>query len=124
MADSLAKCWLLKSKQELEDDVLYVYMHVHDDSTEMEETTNQTNPGVDRRQTHLHTLQPLSQCSDLIPKVTLPSTQAVHIPPGTQRSMKNVTTKYVILPVFNLMLIDIIFIYYLDVAYCLCYASS
>lgn len=79
----------------------YVYMHVHDDSTEMEETTNQTNPGIDRRQPHLHTLQPLSQCSDLIPKVTLPSTQAVHIPPGTQRSMKNVTTKYGILSVFN-----------------------
>lgn len=61
-----------------------VYMHVHDDSTEMEETTNQTNPGVDRRQSHFHILQPLPQCSDLIPKVTLPSTQAVHIPPGTE----------------------------------------
>lgn len=76
--------------------MMNVHMHVNDDSAEMEETTNQTNPEIDRRQTHLHTLQPLSQCSDLLPKVTLPSTQAVHIPPGTQRSKKNVTTKYFI----------------------------
>lgn len=73
------------------------------------ETTKQTNPGVNRRQTHLHTLQPLSQSSDLIPKVTLPSTQAAHIPPGTQRNKKNMTTKYIILCEFNLMLIDIFF---------------
>lgn len=75
----------------------YVSMHVHDDSTEMKESTNQPNPGVDRRQTHLHTLQPLSQCSNLISKVTLPLTQAVHIPPETKRSKQNMTTKYVIL---------------------------
>lgn len=91
-------------------------MHVHGDFTVMEKTSNQTNPGVDRRQTHFHPLQPLSQCLDLIPKVTLPSTQAVHIPPGTQRRTKNVTTKYVILCGFNLVLIDLIFIYFPDVA--------
>lgn len=55
------------------------------DSTEMEESKKQTNPGVERRQTHLHTLQPLSQCSNLVSKVALPSTQAVHITAGTQR---------------------------------------
>lgn len=100
-------------------------MHVNDDPTEMEEATNQTNPGMDRRQTHLHTLQPLSQCSDLIPKVTLPSTQAVHIPPETQRGKKNVTIKYLILCAFNLMLIDIIFfIYDPDVPYCVYWSLS
>lgn len=97
--------------------MMYVSMHEHDDSTEMKESTNQTDPGVDRRQTHLHTLQPLSQYFDLISKVTLPLTQTVDIPPETQRSKQNMTTKYVILCVFNLLLIDNTIILMLHTAY-------
>lgn len=74
--------------------MMNVCMHMHKrvlmnyECTEVEGTANQTNLGVDRRQTHLHPLQPLSQCSDLIPKVTLPLTQAVDIPPRRQEEQE------------------------------------
>lgn len=56
------------------------------ETTEGRQTVNPTNPGVQRRQPHLHALQPLSQCYDLTPELTLPLTQVLHIPPKTERS--------------------------------------
>lgn len=46
----------------------------------------QTDPGVQRRQPHLHAPQPLSQCSDLTPELTLPLAQVLHIHPETERN--------------------------------------
>lgn len=73
--DNLGKTWTLTEHKKMKEE----------ETAEERQTINPTNPGVQRRQSHLHTLQPLSQCSDLTPELTLPLTQAVLILPTTER---------------------------------------
>lgn len=49
-----------------------------------QKAANSTNPLVQRRQPHLHTRQPLSQCCDLTPELTPPFTQVFRVPPKTE----------------------------------------
>lgn len=61
------------------------------------QTVKLTDPGVHRRQPHLHTLEPLSQCSDLIPELTLPLAHVLCIPPETDQSKDTNKSKLIIL---------------------------